>query len=164
MGESAARAGLREIELADAIRRRGRFRRRTLLTDLVAAVAEGVESTLEHRYRRDVERRHGLPSADLQVRDRVGGARIRADGIYQGFGLRVELDGRLGHPDGRTAADTWRDNAVLLDRDEITLRYRWVHVAATPCATAAQVAQALRRGGWSGHPRRCSPGCSVAPS
>lgn len=158
---AAARKGMNERELARAIERRARFRRRPLLLDLVAEVADGVESPLELRYRRDVERRHGLPAARLQVRDEVGGLSIRADGIYDGLGVRVELDGRLGHPGGRTDADTWRDNAVLLERHEITLRYRWVHVTAQACGTAAQVAAALARGGWSGHLRRCGPGCRV---
>ena len=29
----------------------------------------------------------------------------------------TELDGRLAHPFGRTDADTWRDNAVLVERE-----------------------------------------------
>lgn len=159
---AAARRGMNELELAHAVERRGRFRRRGLLQDLVAEVADGVESPLEVRYRRDVERRHGLPAARLQVSEHVGGLSIRADGIYEGMGVRVELDGRLGHPGGRTDADTWRDNAVLLEWGDVTLRYRWVHVTAQACATAAQVAAALARGGWSGRLRRCCPHCAAA--
>lgn len=158
---TAARRGMNALELAAAVERRGRFRRRALLLDLVAEVEAGVESPLELRFRRDVERRHGLPTARLQVRDDVGGTSIRADGIYDGFGVRVELDGRLGHPDGRTDADAWRDNAVLLLRAEITLRYRWVHVALRPCATAGQLATALAQGGWTGTARRCGPRCTA---
>ena len=158
----ALRAGTCLLEVADAAARRGRFRHSRLLRELLTDASAGIESPLERRYHRDVERRHGLPRAELQVRQVVGGICIRADAVYRGLRVRVELDGALAHPDGRTDGDTWRDNAVLIARGEITLRYRWRHVAATPCATAGQVAAALTAGGWSGRPRACGPGCHVA--
>ena len=158
----AVRAGARLPEIADALARRARVRNRELLEELLTEVAAGIESPLERRYHRDVERRHGLPRAALQVREAVDGVWIRADSVYRGLGLRVELDGALAHPDGRTDADTWRDNAVVLARGEITLRYRWRHVTVTPCATAGQVAGALRSGGWQGRSRGCGPGCRLA--
>lgn len=158
---AAARAGTNALELADAVARRPRFRHRGLLLELVAEVAEGIESPLERRYNHDVERRHGLPEARLQVRQLIAGLWLRADGIYDGYDVRVELDGWLGHPGGRTDADTWRDNAVVLEHREITLRYRWSHVAGTPCATATQVAAALVRAGWRGPLRRCGPACAA---
>lgn len=103
---AAVRARTAPGQLRRALERRSRLRGRPLVTELLAEVADGIESPLEHRYRRDVERRHHLPRATLQVRDRVGGACIRADGVYRGLGVRVELDGRLAHPGGRTDADT----------------------------------------------------------
>ena len=157
----AVRAGARLPEITDALARRTRVHNRRLLGELLAEVAAGIESPLEHRYHRDVERRHGLPRAELQVREVVGAVWIRADCVYRGLGVRVELDGALAHPGGRTDADTWRDNAVVLARGEITLRYRWRHVAVTPCATAGQVAAALRSGGWRGRPRPCGPACAA---
>lgn len=158
---AASRAGTSTPEIVEAAARRGRFRNVALLRELVAEVAEGVESPLERRYRHDVERRHGLPRSRLQVRQVVGGLWIRADASYEGLGVRAELDGNLGHPGGRTDTDTWRDNAVLLERGELTLRYRWRHVAVTPCVTARQVAHALRLGGWSGTVLACGPGCAA---
>jgi hypothetical protein len=141
--------------------RRPRLRRRSLLEDLLCAPDDGVESPLEWRYLRDVERRHHLPPGRAQVRQRVGGRWIRADRIYPGRGVRVELDGRLAHPLGATDDDVWRDNAVLVERADLTLRYRWRHVVGDPCATAGQVAHALQRGGWRGRPRPCSPTCTA---
>lgn len=161
---TAVRGGTSVPALAAAARRRTRLRRRSLLDDLLADVAAGIESPLERRYHHDVERRHGLPRARLQRVERVAEGWIRADCVYEGFGVRVELDGRLGHPGGRTDTDTWRDNAVLLERSDRTLRYRWRHVAATPCATAAQVATALRSGGWLGAVHPCGPGCAARTS
>lgn len=134
---------------------------RALLGELVAAVELGIESPLEHRYQRDVEVPHGLPTAELQVRELLDGCWVRADRRYRGYGVRVELDGRLAHPGGRTDQDTWRDNAALLATGEITLRYRWSHVAVLPCRTAAQVVTALRQGGWTGAPRPCSGDCPL---
>lgn len=159
---TAARAGVPPGRVLDVVGQRARVRERPLLVDLLTCVADGIESPLELRYQRDVERAHGLPQATLQQRHRLGGGWIRADRVYDGLGVRAELDGRLGHPGGRTDADTWRDNAVLLDRLELTLRYRWRHVVVTPCATAAQVVAALRARGWTGTPRRCRrAGCVV---
>ena len=157
----AARAGVRRVEVVAAMERRGRFRWSSLLRDVIAEVDAGVESPLERRYHQDVERRHGLPGARLQVRQSVRGIWLRADGIYEGYGVRIELDGDLGHPGGRTDADTWRDNAVLLQTGDRTLRYRWRHVAALRCATAAQVADAPVLGGWTGRLTRCGPRCAA---
>jgi hypothetical protein len=42
-----------------------------------------------------------------------------------------------------------------------SLRYGWPQVKWQPCETAAEVARVLRRRGWSGQPRPCSPGCPV---
>ena len=159
----AVRAGVAPETLLRRAERRTRLAGRRLLVEMLGQVQDGIESPLEHRYARDVERRHGLPRAVAQRWERVGGRWIRADRVYPGHGLRTELDGRLAHPSGSTDADVWRDNAVLLATGDLTLRYRWRHVAVTPCETAAQVAAALHARGWRGTPRRCSPTCPVRP-
>lgn len=155
----AMRAGVQPDDLLLRAARRARLPGRSLLVEMLDQVTDGVESPLEHRYARDVERRHGLPPAVAQRWERVDGRWIRADRVYVGHGVRVELDGRLAHPFGSTDADVWRDNAVLLASGDVTLRYRWRHVAVTPCATAAQVARALQDRGWPGALRPCSPTC-----
>lgn len=155
------RAGLRPQTLLAATSGRSRLPGRALLLEVLAAVDDGAESPLERRYHRDVERRHGLPRSTRQRRELVDGHWIRADAVYDGLGVRVELDGALAHPAGRTDRDTWRDNAVLIERGDLTLRYRWSHVRRSPCTTAAQVGAALRSRGWRGRPRACSPTCAV---
>lgn len=158
---AAARSGVPAWRVTDALAARQRCARRALVVEVLGDVAEGVESPLERRYRRRVERAHGLPRARLQLRDRVGGRWIRSDAEYPGLGVRIELDGRLAHLD-RDVADVWRDNAVLIERGQITLRYRWSHVAGAPCETSRQVAAALRGRGWRGTARPCGPCCTAA--
>ncbi len=159
---AAVRARTWPEQILDAAAARPHLPRRGLLLDLLAAVADGAESPLELRYHRDVERRHGLPRSRRQGWERLDGRWLRSDARYDGLGVRVELDGRLAHPGGRTDSDTWRDNAVVIAHGELTLRYRWRHVAGDPCGTARQVADALRSGGWTGTARRCGPGCTAA--
>jgi len=147
--------------LREIVEGRPRLRHRRLVSDLIAEADAGIESPLERRFHHDVERAHGLPRAELQVRTVLGGVMTRADRIYTAFGVRVELDGELGHPGGRTDKDVWRDNAAMVERDELTLRYRWIHVVLSSCETAAQVIRALQRRGWTGEPRPCGPHCSL---
>ena len=141
---------------------RPRLRHRALLLEFLGEPGHGVESPLERRYDRDVERRHGLPRARAQVSERVEDRWIRADRVYDG--VRVE-DSTVSWRtrSGGTDDDTWRDNAVLIARGDVTLRYRWRHVVAAPCATPGQVAAALRSHGWRGHPTRCSAACTAGP-
>jgi very-short-patch-repair endonuclease len=125
---------------------------RRLLLDLLGGPADGLESPLESRYEHDVERAHGLPrmtrQASLTGRD-------RCDGLYEAYRLIVELDGLAYHLD--KLADMERDNRHLV-LGYRTLRFGWAHVTRQPCAVAAQVAAALRQGGWPGTLRPC-PRC-----
>ncbi len=150
-----------EQRLRAAMRRRRRLRWRADLYELIAAAAQGDHSVLEYRYDRGVERAHGLPEAVRQA-PFIGpdGRRGRRDRLYRGYGVVVELDGRLAHPAEDQWRDKARDNAAAVDGQQ-SLRYGWTHVRWYPCATALQVATVLRRRGWDGRPRPCSPGCPV---
>ena len=156
----ACRSGVATWGIREAFASRSRPRHSRLVKELLADADAGVESPLEWRYHHDVERAHGLPRARLQARAVLDGRWTRADRLYDSFGLRVELDGRLAHDD-RLVEDVWRDNAALVERDEATLRYRWFHVVTMPCESAAQVVLALRRRGWAGTPRPCGPCCRL---
>jgi hypothetical protein len=150
-----------EPRLRTAMRQRPKLRWRADLHELIVAAAGGDHSVLEYRYDRDVERAHGLPEPVRQA-PFVGpdGRRGRRDRLYPDYGVVVELDGRLAHPDEEQWRDKARDNAAAVDRKQ-TLRYGWEQVQRYPCATALQVAQVLRVHGWEGWPRPCSPGCPV---
>src|SRR5690606_10706822 len=81
-----------------------RLRSRALITQVVTAAGNGVESVLEWRFLQQVIRRHGLPEPVLQP---VLVAGTRSDAAWTEFRVVVELDGRLGH------AEAFRD----MDRD-----------------------------------------------
>jgi very-short-patch-repair endonuclease len=135
---------------------RARVRHRDLLRQMLGDVAQGAESPLELRYLTDVERPHGLPRAQRQVRSRRG-KEVR-DLRYDEWASIIELDGRA-HIAGRFR-DMERDNAALLSGD-VTLRYGWQDVTDRPCAVASEVAALLIRRGWTGVPTRCRR-CALA--
>jgi len=150
-----------ETRLRAAMKERARLRWRADLHELISAAADGDHSVLEYRYERDVERAHGLPEPARQAPFvGTGGRRGRRDRLYKEYGVVIELDGRLAHPIESQWKDKARDNAAAADGQQ-TLRYGWAQVNREPCAIAAEVARVLRRRGWKGRPRPCSPGCPV---
>ena len=147
--------------LRQAADRRSRLRHRQLVAEVLHELRAGVASPLEHRYRRDVERAHGLPGGRCNLGVTIAGRRRYRDVVYLPFGVSVELDGLADHAAHGLSEDHRRDNASLVD-DVLVLRYGWRDVVVQPCRTAGQVSALLRRRGWSGRPRRCGPGCRLA--
>ena len=134
---------------------------RGLLLAVTEATADGVRSALEYRYRRDVELAHGLPAPKRQRRRLLSNRVVIRDLEYAEFAVVIELDGRLNHqPTPLAFRDLSRDNASTVAGDA-SLRYGWVDVAGSPCATAAQVVVVLQARGWRGQPRRCGPHCHL---
>jgi len=132
---------------------------RRLITEIVVD-GEGIESALEWRYRRDVERPHALPHPLRQ--DVLGGpaTSARRDVYYEEQHVVVELDGRLGHAGLGAFRDASRDNAAAV-RGDVTLRYGWIDVVTSPCQVAWQVAAVLVSRGWAGIARACGPKCAL---
>jgi hypothetical protein len=150
-----------EAGLHAAMTKRRRLRWRADLHEVLEAAMTGNHSVLEYRYHRDVERAHGLPEPGRQVPFTAkDGQQGRRDRVYEEYGVVVELDGRLAHPEENRWKDKARDNATAAGGQQ-TLRYGWTHVTQRPCATAAEVAGVLRHHGWQGDPKPCSPGCPV---
>ena len=129
---------------------------RPMLEGALLDAAAGVQSLLEMRYLRDVERAHGLPGADRQRQGRVLGARVWRDVRYARYRTLVELDGRLGHEADDRHRDMRRDNVATVG-GAASLRFGWVDVTASSCEAAAQVALVLTRNGWAGIPGPCGP-------
>lgn len=150
----------------EALGRRPRHRHRTLLTELLAEAEDGVRSWLERRYRRDVERAHGLPrgirNAPEQVTGRTGARRNRYRDIrYRRWRVVVELDGAEAHPAWLLRRDRARDNSASLEGDRV-LAYGWHELVSQPCLVAVEVVRMLRSQGWRGTPHPCDPDCPVA--
>lgn len=150
-----------------ALAQRPRIRHRALLTEILGEVAEGVQSALESRYRRAVERTHGLPRAERNRPEPVvdeTGREVRRryrDVRYRRWETVVELDGLEAHPEWLRRFDRRRDNSVTLVGDR-SLQYGWFEVVETPCQVAADVLVVLRRAGWRGTPVACSDSCPVS--
>ncbi|HYN30786.1 MAG TPA: hypothetical protein VES95_13100 [Dermatophilaceae bacterium] len=155
-GQLTVAAGLR-TELG----RRARHPHRALLVEVLADVDEGAQSPAEVRFVRDVERAHGLPVAERQVRTERGRARFHDNG-YAAYRLLVEVDGRVGHESwGDRMRDGRRDRAVAGD-GWLTVRVFWPDVAVQPCRTALELGALLRTRGWDGWPGACRRrGCPV---
>ncbi len=146
--------------LRAALARRKKMRWRTELNDILAAAGYGIQSVLEYRYLRDVERAHGLPRSRHQVRVVIDNKVVYRDVYYEDYQAAVELDGRLAHPE----EERWRDNQRDVKagvRGVYTSRYGWRDVYAHACETALSQARILRSRGWQGTPKPCSPRCPV---
>ncbi len=135
--------------LIAAMDTRKRVKRRRLLTELCAEASKGVESVLEWRFLQVVVHAHGLPSPTLQKELRRG---ARSDAVWEGQGVVVELDGRLGHE--QAFRDMGRDNRLAMSGLQ-TLRYGWHDVTERPCEVAWQLSEVLRSRGWTGVRGRC---------
>lgn len=146
--------------LLAVISRLPRLRRRAMLAGVLADVAAGTRSVLERRYLVDVERAHGLPEGERQVRQVTVTGTVQRDIRYAAQRAIIELDGAFGH---RDTVDRWADLQRDLDAaldDHLTLRPGWAQVLE-PCRLADLVATVLRRRGWTGHPRACGDTCFV---
>ncbi|SFB34591.1 hypothetical protein SAMN05192575_10847 [Nocardioides alpinus] len=146
--------------LLEVIARLPRLPRRAMLAEVLADVSAGTRSVLEQRYLRDVERAHGLPEGERQLRQGTASGTVWRDIRYAAQRALLELDGAFGH---RDAVDRWADLQRDLDSaldDHLTLRAGWAQVLE-PCRLAHVVATVLRRRGWTGQPPSCGAGCTV---
>lgn len=149
--------------LAAALAARKKMRWRTELSAALADAADGVHSLLERRYVTGVERPHGLPRATRQFKRRHGSRSTYIDNAYEQYDVCVEVDGTTAHPAGERWQDVRRDNANTAC-GTATLRFGWPDATQHRCRSAIQVADTLRRRGWPGTLRPCSPGCPAGRS
>ncbi len=148
--------------LQPEIERRGRLRRRTLLTGLLDDLDRGTHSVLEHGYLDRVLRPHGLPEPTARQAPVSGGRGTQfRDVAHADVDLHVELDGQL-HDESQARDDDADRDLDDLARGLVTPRLRYRQVFATPCRTAARLAVLFRGRGWNGTPRSCGvAGCEV---
>ena len=148
------------LRAALATRRRARYR-----AELAIAFGEsddGVHSGLELQYARDVERAHGLPSAQRQYRHEIAGRVHYRDNWYAEYRVCVEVDGPAYHRDEQVWRDKRRDNLNLAEDGAETFRFGPLEVTELACESAGMVAAALARNGWKGTPHPCRrAGCAL---
>ena len=164
-----SRAVSRKLVTVDALRAalagRSRMRWRHWLSDSFEESGDGMQSPLERRYVRDVERAHGLPASRHQVRRQINGKAHYKDNWYPEYRIAVEIDGPAYHQNEQVQLDKHRDNVNLAADDVKTFRFGPVAVTEQACETAAMVAVTLRRNGWRGSPHPCRrPGCAIGRS
>ncbi|NYD42885.1 type IV toxin-antitoxin system AbiEi family antitoxin domain-containing protein [Nocardioides panaciterrulae] len=146
--------------LSAALADRPRLPRRAWLADVLADVAAGTCSVLEHGYLTLVERPHGLPEGRRQASHRHGDKRVYQDVEYVDLGTYVEFDGRLFHSSAAARdLDMGRDLESAASDGSETLRISYGMVFDRPCTTAASVGAVLQRHGWTGSPTTC-PRCA----
>jgi hypothetical protein len=149
--------------LRAALATRRRVRYRSALAVALGDSDDGVHSGLELRYARDVERAHGLPSAQRQARRVIAGRTHYRDNWYAEYRVCVELDGPAFHRDEQVWNDKRRDNLNLAEDGAETFRFGPVELTELACESAAMVAVTLARNGWKGVPRPCRRrGCVVS--
>jgi hypothetical protein len=142
--------------LARALERRSRIAHRRLIADIVAETAIGVQSPLEFRWMKQIERPHRLPIPTRPYRLPSGAV---ADGAYEEFRVLLELDGRRYH-DGERRFRDWRRDNLSSEDGWLTLRYGWHDTVVESCATAGNLVRVLRRRGYDGELARCTH-CNV---
>lgn len=145
--------------IAATLRGRARVRGRAVLLDLLTDLQTGACSVLERGYL-DLERRHGLPTVDRrQVPATVAGTKAYRDVDHGDYGLLVELDGRAFHDNAAARdRDSARDLTSAVTSSLSTVRLTYGQVFRDGCATIAQIATLLERGGWPGPYVPC-PNC-----
>ena len=148
--------------LRATLARRRRVRWRQWVVDALEDTENGVYSSLERRYAKDVERAHGLPRSEHQTRRLLDGKVQYRDNWYPGYNVVVEIDGPDYHQNERAQLDKDRDNRNLALDGVKTHRFGPVGVTEHACQSAALVAATLQRSGWRGLPHPCGkPGCAV---
>ena len=146
--------------LSSALDGRSRVARRDWLTAVLRDIADGTCSLLEHGYLVRVERAHGLPPAQRQVRATASVGVVYRDAEYERQCV-VELDGRLFHDSvPQRDADLERDLDARLE-GKSTVRLSWGQVFDRPCTTSAKLVRFLRACGVPVSPRACGAGCPV---
>jgi hypothetical protein len=137
---------------------------------MLGYAAEGILSWLELQWTNGVERPHGLPAAQHQVRVAQATGNKYLDNLYEYRGIRlcVEVDGMAAHPESEQGRDKERDRRNLVEHGILTLRFesKDLRTKEQKCVAAVGVARVLSRASGSdgspgrvGHP--CSPVCPV---
>lgn len=132
--------------LAEQLLRIKRDPRRQLLHEVVNELLDGARSLGEVDVARELERR-GFPRPTRQVLRTDAARRYYLDLYWEDFEVVLEIDGIHHAWAENVVGDALRQNALVLDGD-VVLRLPLLGLRTQPEEFFAQVAQALRAGGW----------------
>ncbi|HEY1704718.1 MAG TPA: hypothetical protein VGG75_33895 [Trebonia sp.] len=109
---------------------------------MLGYAADGIMSWLELQWANGVEKPHGLPVAQRQVRVALETGNCYLDNLYEPYRLCVELDGRAAHPESEQGRDKERDRRILIQKGIYTMHYetKHLHDAEHQCQAAAEMA------------------------
>lgn len=145
--------------IARALARRTRVPHRRMISALLEDRRTGACSVLERGYLTRVERAHGLPRGERQVRSTATGARTDQDVRYRKYGVVVELNGRSIHDNPESwDNDARRGLAELAISDAVTAAVTYGLVFGDECRTARWIGAILNKRGWPGRVTPC-PRC-----
>jgi very-short-patch-repair endonuclease len=164
---AVSRGATTPAKILSAMNARKKMRWRKELEIALADAGSGVMSVLERRYTIGVERAHGLPRANRQVRVQQDTGSKYLDNLYEDYGLCVEIDGAIAHPVEERRRDKQRDNWNLAQEEIVTMRFEFPDIRdqESCCKTAALVIPVLQaRAPTPLSPHPCSPTCSLQPS
>jgi hypothetical protein len=134
-------------EVAEAVARQPRARRRALVLDIATDAAGGAQSVPEIEFVR-LCRRAGLPTPKCQVsRIDAAGRRRYLDAYFEEWGVHVEIDGQQHDEVQARWADMRRQNDLWVAGDRVLRFPAWL-VRRRPAEVAAQVRAALLAAGW----------------
>lgn len=134
-------------ELGEVMLRVRRDRRRRFIHDVILDLWGGVESLGELDVARECRAR-GLPEPSRQVVRRGRGRRYYLDVYWEQWGVVVEVDGIHHSWASHVVGDALRQNELMLQGDAV-LRLPLLGLRVAPEDFYRQIAEALRRGGWS---------------
>lgn len=135
-------------QLAEAMLRVRRDRRRRFVHEVLLDLMGGVESLGELDVARECRRR-GLPEPTRQVVRRGRGRRYHLDVLWEEWGVVVEVDGIHHAWAEHLVDDALRQNDLMLE-GYVVLRLPLLGLRAAPDDFFDQVAAALLSSGWPG--------------
>jgi hypothetical protein len=127
-----------------------------MINDLLAETAIGIQSPLEYRWIKLVERPHRLPVPSAPTNCH------QADSLMAGMRNSACWSSWM---DGAITTDSagfrdWRRDNISSEDDWLTLRYGWHDTVVESCLTAGNLFRVLRRRGYTGRLgccRHCKP-------
>jgi hypothetical protein len=135
-------------QLVDANSSIKRDRRRSFIRGVLADIASGVQAIGELDFAR-LCRRYGIPEPDRQVPRRLPSGRVYLDAYWDRYRVVAEIEGMQHQLPGAAIDDSLRQNWLTVSRDAV-LRIPVLGLRVAEADYMNQLAQVLRRNGWTG--------------